>query len=56
MKQIEGYVAANDKTDACSSLNAFINEVKAQSGKKIITTQAASFVAQAQNIEATLGC
>ncbi len=53
---IEGYVAANDNTDACGTLGAFVNEVKAQKGKKLTTAQAASFTAQAQAIEATLGC
>ncbi len=53
---IQAYVAANDKADACGTLAAFINDVNAQTGKKITRVQAASFVAQAQNIEATLGC
>ena len=54
--QIQGYVAANDKAHACSTLNAFINEVSAQTGKKVTAAQAASFIAQAQTIAATLGC
>ena len=53
---IEGYVAADDTADACATLGAFINEVNAQTGKKISTAQAASFIAQAQDIEAALGC
>jgi streptogramin lyase len=53
---IEGDVAANDTADACATLGAFINEVNAQSGKKISTAQAASFITQAQDIEAALGC
>ena len=53
---IEGYVAANDTLDACATLGAFISEVNAQTGKKIKTAQAASFITQAQDIEAALGC
>jgi streptogramin lyase len=53
---IEGYVAANDTLDACATLGAFISEVSAQTGKKISAVQAASFTAQAQDIEAALGC
>jgi streptogramin lyase len=53
---IEGYVAANDTSDACSTLDAFISEVNAQTGKKISTAHADSFIAQAQDIAAALGC
>jgi streptogramin lyase len=54
--QIQGYVAANDTADACGALGAFINEVNAQSGKKISTAKAPSLITQAQDIEAALGC
>jgi hypothetical protein len=37
-------------------LGAFIHEVNAQTGKKISAAQAASFISQAQDIEAALGC
>ena len=50
------YVAANDTADACDMLGDFINEVNAQTSKKISTAQAASFISQAQDIEAALGC
>ena len=53
---IEGYVAANVTLDACAMLGAFISEVNAQTGKKLSTAQTASFVTQAQDIEAALGC
>jgi hypothetical protein len=53
---IQGYVAASDTADACDALASFINEVNAQTGKKLSATQAASFGTQAQNIEAALGC
>ena len=53
---IQGYVAANDTADACAALGAFINEVDAQTGKKISSAQASSLVTQAHNIEAALDC
>jgi hypothetical protein len=54
--RIQSYVAANDTTDACATLNAFINEVKAQAGKQITASEAASFTTQANTIRAVLGC
>jgi len=42
--------------DACGSFNAFINEVNAQTGKKIPTTTAASLITQANDIQTALGC
>jgi hypothetical protein len=56
VKQIQGFVAANDKKDACAVLGAFLSQVKAQKGKQLTAAQAASFTAQAVSIEATLGC
>jgi hypothetical protein len=53
---IQADVAANNKTDACGELNAFINEVKAQTGKRLTTEQAASFTSQAKGIKTALGC
>jgi hypothetical protein len=54
--EIQGYLAANDTADACATLGALINEVNAQTGKKISTAQATSFITQAQDIEVALGC
>jgi HYR domain-containing protein len=53
---IQSYVTANNTAAACDALTGFINEVNAQTGKKITPAQAASFISQAQAIEATLGC
>jgi hypothetical protein len=53
---IGGYVAENDTLAACATLQAFISEVNAQTGKKISAVQAASFIGQAQDIETALGC
>jgi hypothetical protein len=51
----ETYLAAGDVADADGVLNAFINEVKAQSGKKIPQAQAAQLIAAAQRIIAVIG-
>lgn len=56
VKQVQAYVAANNQPAACSTLNDFINLVKAQTGKKVTAAQAASFIAQATAIKTTLGC
>ena len=53
---IQGYVAANDTANACATLAAFVNEVNAQTGKKISTALAASLISQANDIQAALGC
>jgi hypothetical protein len=56
LQQAQRYVAGNQKASACSGLVGFIALVNAQNGKKLTTVQAASFIRQAQSIEATLGC
>ena len=56
VKRAQTYVAANDLTDACSTLAAVINEVTAQSGKKISANEARSLISNAQQIRAQLGC
>ena len=47
---------ANDITTACSQINAFLNEVMAQSGKKLTVAQANQLIAQANAIMTALGC
>jgi hypothetical protein len=41
---------------ACSSLQDFINEVTAQTGKKINSADASSLIAAANSIRSVLGC
>ena len=53
---IEDALAANDTADACMTLDDFINEVNAQTEKKISTAVAASLIAQANGIRAALDC
>jgi nitrous oxidase accessory protein NosD len=52
----QAYLSSNDVPDTCSTLNAFINEVKAEKGKKITPAVADDLIAQARRIEALLGC
>jgi hypothetical protein len=56
VRLIESYLAANDTADACGTLAAYIHEVKAQTGKSILAGTASSLIAQAQAIEAEIGC
>ena len=49
-------VQAGDTATACSDLKAFINQVNAQSGKKIATQDAISLIAAADAIRAGVGC
>jgi hypothetical protein len=47
---------AKDAQAACAMLNAFVNEVEAQAGKKISRALEEKLVADAQAIEAAIGC
>ncbi len=52
----QSYLATGDTTDACSTLNAFIHEVKAQTGKAITSTEASQLITDAERIQAVIGC
>jgi hypothetical protein len=59
MQNVAGAIVAGtsgDLTSACGNLGAFINQVQAQSGKKITVSQANELIAAAQQIKAVLGC
>ena len=45
-----------DTATACNKLDAFINEVQAQTGKAITAAQASQLIAATNQIKATLGC
>lgn len=47
---------AGDLTSACNKLDAFLNEVAAQSGKALTTTEASQLLTAATQIKAALGC
>ena len=49
-------ISAGNLGSACGLLDAFINEVQAQTGKKITAAQAAQLIAAATQIKAVLGC
>ncbi len=49
-------VRTGNTAGACSMLNDFMNEVKAQSGKKLTIAQANSLLTDAARIRAVLGC
>jgi outer membrane protein assembly factor BamB len=53
---VQAYLAANDVRDACSTMRALINEVKALSGKTIPPAEAATLIATANRITSVLGC
>ncbi|HEX6163619.1 MAG TPA: hypothetical protein VFZ31_09650 [Vicinamibacterales bacterium] len=56
MRAVIDSLANGQTADACAQLQAFINEVNAQTGKKITAAQAAAFVAAALDIRAAIGC
>jgi Thrombospondin type 3 repeat len=47
---------AGDTEGACSKLDSFVHEVRAQSGKKIPTADANALIADAERIKAAIGC
>jgi hypothetical protein len=53
---IAGYLAANDTAHACGTLNALINEITAQTGKKLSTSAAAPLISQVNGIKDALDC
>ncbi len=50
------FYALKDLQAACTSLTAFVSQVKSQDGKKINPTLDAQLIAEAQAIEAAIGC
>ena len=50
------YLAVPDVQSACAVLNAFLNQVRAQRGKKLTDEQANQFTADAEAIIAAIGC
>ncbi|HEX6488710.1 MAG TPA: hypothetical protein VF137_07550 [Candidatus Dormibacteraeota bacterium] len=56
VNQAQSQLASGDTAGACSTLSAFINQVKAQSGKGISPAEATQLISDAKEIEAKLGC
>ncbi len=53
---IQGYIAANDHASARTTILAFKNEVKAQTGKKIAAATAAALQHEADRVAVSIGC
>ncbi len=56
VKAAQTALGRGDVPGTCSILGAFVSEVKAQSGKKIPATKAATLIADARRIKTVLGC
>ncbi len=50
------YLGHSDSADACTTLETFLKEVQAQSGKSIPQANASNLVADAERVEAVLAC
>jgi hypothetical protein len=49
-------LSAGDTASTCSGLNDFINQVTAQSGKKLTADQASTLITAARRIQTLVGC
>lgn len=56
IRAAQASVAAGRIADACSQLQSFLNEVRAQSGKHLTAAQAEDLTARANRIRELLGC
>ena len=56
LQEVLTAVRAGNKAAACGELQGFLNEVRAQDGKKLTTAQAQQFTADATRIRAVLAC
>src|SRR5262249_52448896 len=54
LSHAQSYLAANDVSDACSTLGAFINQAQAQSGITLSRSQAATLIQAAHRIQTVL--
>ena len=59
VKDVQRHVGKGKQKEACHALDEFVHQVRdLAKGKKphLTAAEAASFIARAENIEATLGC
>lgn len=56
IRKAQAYVEAGDIRKACRVLNEFISEVRAQTGKSITSSEAAAFIAAAEQIRRAIAC
>ncbi len=54
--QTQAYLTAQDVTDACATLDSFVRQVRALSGKNVPAAVATSLIADATRIESVIGC
>jgi hypothetical protein len=53
---VQTYLAAKDKQATCAVLTGFVDEVKAQNGRKIAPTLDAQIISDAYTLEVAIGC
>jgi probable HAF family extracellular repeat protein len=56
LASVKQMLEAGDNAQACKQLNAFLNEVKAQSGKGLTSEQADELTARTVTLRNTIGC
>ena len=56
MAAVQAYIEAEDFEAACELLNAFENQVSAQSGKKLAEAEADQILGSAEEIREQLSC
>ena len=56
LQAVQTDLAGNNTTQACDDLTAFLNHVRAQSGKQLTVSQASQLTAAAKQAQAVLGC
>jgi hypothetical protein len=56
VKSVMAFLAATDKPLVCGALGSFVNELGAQSGKKLTPAQETSPTTRANGTRAALGC
>ena len=56
LQKVLDAIAAGDIAGACTELGSFINQIKAQQGKKLTAAQAAQLIEAANDLRAKIGC
>ncbi len=52
----QSYVASGDTAGACETLRAFVNDVRALSGRRMSRGQALGLITTAERIQTVIGC
>jgi hypothetical protein len=56
VSEAQATLASNDVRGSCSTLSALMNELSAQSGRRITSETASSLIADVARIRAVLAC